>query len=275
MPLPHILLANDVARSNDVNDNFAYVMSIIGSLSTPGRQKSLSEFQFGIRQTGLLSAAQDTGGDVTMQFAQLSWNADWNLNATSGTWKFNRFIPNYGATVVRIGYHGFEILATRKGSGNLNTQLTPAFAARITENTGSDYGYVFLPAYMSIQLDDVDSVAGIEDYRTTWSFLDTPKMIYDNAQLNKGLDVIVASKYGVPPNAKALYLTTDVVSTSGYLKLYQERSAASRHWKYGFISRNGGSGVVQLGEGSYAGKFVIERTNAISSASVYISGYLL
>lgn len=265
MPLPHILTPNEIAYANDVNDNFAFVMSIIGSLSEPGRQRSLSEFQFGVRQNSLLTAAQDTGAE-DYRFLQLGYNADWNLSG--GRWKFKRYDSGWASSALRLGVGYAELWLTSATSGNLDAQMNNVFSIRATP--ADDYMYVA----KSLSIQHVDRAAeGIEDYRLTKVFLDTPKMIYENASLKKGIDVFTASNYGVPTHAKAITLTTSVTTTDGELRMYQERGV--RHWKYGFISRYGGNGDVQLGEGSHSGKFVIERTGTISSASVYISSYYL
>jgi hypothetical protein len=267
MGLPNLFIANTPAMASQVNDNFAFVMSLLGDLSEPGRVRTLSEFQFGIRQNGLLTGAHDTGPNAN-RFLQLSYNADWNLSG--GKWKFKRYESGYAATALRLGINGLEVYTTSTTSGNLDAEMNNVFAIRAT--TGADY--IYMPNSMPIQ--NIDSTAdGNEDFRTTLTFLDTPKTIYDSQQLNKGLDVLDAGDYGVPSLASGLLITTDVVSSSGYLKIYQERSVSTRHWKYGFISRTGGSGVCQLGEGSHKGKFVIERTNSITSASVFIAGFYL
>lgn len=268
MAIPIVFIPNEQARANDLNANFAYILSIIGELSTPGRVHTTTEFLMGFRQNTLQTGTHDTGVDPNYNFFQIGYNADWNY---SSTWKFTRFINNLGASAIRLGEGSFEVMTTSATTGSLDAQLRTVFKIKATTGTPNS-DYIYIPKGWSMQI--VDGIAGgIEDYRLTRVFLDTPKAIYENQALNTGIDVIEASIYDIPTFAKAIEITTDVISTSGALKFYQDR--AVRHWKYGFVSRSGGSGVVQLGEGSHAGKFVIERSGPISSASAYITSYFI
>lgn len=270
MAIPHIFVPGDVASATEVNENFQFVMSLLGELSTPGRIKTLSEFQLGLRSNTLFTGTHDDGLSGSNRFFQLGYNADWNFSG--GTWKFVRFDSGWGATALRLGIDGFEIYATDNATGSLNARMHNIFSARADETTGD---YVYLPKSTDIRHVD-RATTGIQDYRLTKIFLTTPRTIFENQALNTGTVVYTATDYGVPTEAKAVCLTTDVVSSSGYLKMYAEMSSsADRHVKYGFVSRNGGAGDVQLGQGSKAGKFVIERTGSITSASVYVTGYLI
>ena len=40
MPLPNEMIPGEVARSADVNENFAYIMSLLGQLTTPDRVRT-------------------------------------------------------------------------------------------------------------------------------------------------------------------------------------------------------------------------------------------
>lgn len=270
MGLPHIFQPGEVANAQDVNENFEFLMSIIGELSTPSRQTTLSEFLLGLRSNTLLTGTQDDGVSSANRFFQIGYNADWNLSG--GAWKFLRFDTGWGATALRLGPGSLSVFATDDTGGSLNARMHKIFGLTADAGEGD---YMYLPKETAVQ--HVDRVStGIQDFRLTKVFLTTPRTIFENQALNASTVVYTATDYGVDIHAKAICVTTDVVSTSGYLKLYAEQAVSSdRHVKYGFVSRNGGAGDVQLGQGSKAGKFVIERTGAITSASVYVTGYLV
>lgn len=269
MGLPYIFQPGEVANAQDVNANFQFIMSIIGELSTPDRVSTISEFQLGLRSNTLLTGTHDSGAE-DFRFFQIGYNADWNFSG--GVWKFVRFDTGWGATALRLGVGGLEVFATNNDTGSLNAHMHKIFGLTADESGGD---YMFLPKSVDIRHVDREAT-GIQDYRLTKVFLTTPRTIFENQALNASTVVYTATDYGVPIEAKAICVTTDVVSTSGYLKMYAEQtSSANRHIKYGFVSRQGGAGDVQLGQGSKAGKFVIERTGSITSASVYVTGYLV
>lgn len=242
------------------------MLSLVGALSTPDRPKPPPEFQIGFRQNTLFTGTHDSGS-ASFRFFQIGYNADWNFSG--GEWKFSRFLNNEAASAIRVGAGFFEILATSSTTGSLNSQLEKVFRV-VATSSGDDY--VFIPRNFYIKGRDTSSET-IENYRLTDTFFTTPKTIFNSQQLTKGIEVYQASNYSVPSQAKAIILSTDLTTSDGHFRIYQEREKSDRHWKHGFVSRDGGQGKVLLGTGAYAGKFVVERTGAITSGSVYVVGY--
>lgn len=262
--IPHVFLPNEQAEANKVNENFTYILSLLGELSTPERVQTLTEYLMGFRQNTLLTGTHDTGASG-FKFFQIGYNADWNF--TGGEWKFSRFISNEEASALRLGAGFFEIHLTSATKGSLNSQLNKVLSIKAAQ-TGDDY--VFLSRGFNIKGVETSSET-LDNYRTTQTFFANPKTIYNAQSLQKGITVFKASDYSVPSQAVTVILSTDLVTTDGHFRCYQERS--DRHWKYGFVSRDGGQGIVPLGSGTHAGKFVVERTGSISEGSIYVVGY--
>ena len=273
MPL-YNFTSGTIAHAEEVNSNFDYILSILAGMGAVDR---IGELQIGPRGTGLLSAAHDTGG-ATTNFLQVGWNADWNNTGTS--YVFSRLVPNAGATALRIGDSGIDILLTSATTGNLNSQMKSAM--RLRENpTENDKSYLYLAP--NIHMTNVNKFPdAIQDYRLTYTPMTTPPAIYSDAYLQKTLVVKKATDFGVPTNARAIsifaYVTATTSSGAG-LKMYQEREGRSQRYGFtthapiGTIGRAGGWGVVPLGVDTLASKFVLETTYAIEEAHVYIVGY--
>lgn len=282
MPLPYTFISGNVAKSSEVNDNFNFIMDILGQLSTPDRIQPLGEFMMGPRRTVLLTANQDTGG-AQGNFFQVSWNADYNRQNT--TWVFQRILPNAGASALRVGTNGIEFLTTSAKTGNLNSQMNKPWG--LTATTGEDYMY-FADAW---HMQNVDTTAtSLQHYRLTTVMLENPAPIYSNTWVSKGTDIRKATNYGIPRHAKAIVVTAHVTAANysgAGMHFYQHRHSASigANLYRGFVAhapitgtglgmRTGAQGIVPLGRGDFQSEFVIKRTSAFELANVYIVGYL-
>lgn len=282
MPLPYTFLSGNVAKSSEVNDNFNFIMDILGQLSTPDRVQPLGEFMMGPRRTVLITANPDTGPEET-RFLQLSWNADYNRSNT--TWNFERILPNMNAAALRVGTKGLEFFTTSATTGNLGNQMLNVWS--LTATPGEDY--MFFADDWHIQ-NTHGTAASIQNYRLTTVLLDVPVAIYSNTWVSKGTDIKQASNYGIPRHAKAIVVTAHVTAANysgAGMHFYQRRSgqAVGSNLYRGFVAhapitgsglgmRTGAQGIVPLGSGEYRGEFVVQRTSAFELANVYIVGYL-
>lgn len=269
--LPHEFIPGEVARAAEVNENFAYLISILGQLTTPDRVRTSTEFQMGARQNVLLTATHDTGVE-DQAFFQIGWNADWNY--TGGKWQFTRFNQGEAATVVRIGIGGFEVYTTQDTNGDLNGPLRdPAFAVRRTPLSK----HVYIPKDTNITISDYGEMSASE-CRLTFVPFATPKTIQEGAW-GSGSETKDAKSYGVPTSAKAISITAEVTAGSSAARLRFMQSRSSPSVKYGFSvsapanSIGSGQGIVLLGEGSRAIDFRIERTASFTSVNAYVTGY--
>lgn len=285
MALPHEFIPGEVARAAEVNDNFAYIMSILGPLSTPGRVETTTEFLMGARKNVLFTGSHDTGVSDSNAFFQLGYNADWNYSASSGTWKFQRFITqttnpnkNTAASALRLGGGSMGFWGTSSQAGNLNAQMVPVFHIQLSNSANVD-DFIYVPK--SIHFQNVDEAAdSLSDYRLTYVPLAAPGVIYDGIPLSQSTVAKKATDYGVSRYAKAIQITvlaTADVTEDAQIKFYQMRSDPSL--RYGFaISANAGKrasgqGIVHLGVGGYEGQFYISRDAAFDSVSAYVIGY--
>lgn len=278
MPLPHTMVSGNVAKSSQVNENFNYIMDILGQLSTPGRVQPLGEFLMGPRKTALLTANQDTGA-TSGNFFQVSWNADWNRK--NSTWIFERILPGRNASALRVGTNGLEFLTTSATSGNLNSQMSKVWGLRAT--SGEDYMYLSNTWHMK----GVDSTSSaLQNYRLTTVLLNKPVAIYANTWVSKGTDFRKATNYGIPRNAKAIIINAHVTAANysgagmhfyprGGPSIYHGMVAHAPITGSGMGMRTGNQGIVPLGTGNYLGDFGIHRTSAFELANVYIIGYLI
>lgn len=274
MPLPHSFIPGEIARSAEVNENFAYIMSILGQLSTPGRVKTATEFQMGARANVLFTGTHDSGAAAN-KFFQIGYNADFNLIST--VWKFVRFINNEGASAIRLGPSKVEFWLTSKTTGDLNAQMAPFFKAVATE-TNPNADYIYVPISWSFQRYDGEA-RNIGDYRTMYTFLNTPATIYDGGSVKQATSHFDATDFGVPTHAKAVALSVEGTTGSSVARarFYMRRTSPSG--RYGFTmaanaaARGNAWGVVPLGIDSYAHQFTIERTAPFTSLTVYLVGY--
>jgi hypothetical protein len=277
MPLPFTLIPGEVARSSEVNANFDYIMSILGTASTPEQAQTATELRLGARFNALLTGTHDTGA-AGFEFFQLGWNADYNF--VGGTWKFERFIASKGASAIRLGEGSVSFLVTNAATGDLNAQMTTAMKMQSITSV-SNKNYIYLPLDWSFQnQDSVSETLG--DYRLTYVILDTPAVIYDGASAAKATTTIDVRNYGITAYAKAVVLSCEATATTSSgvrVKVYQKRQVSSS--RYGFVTacalgyHGANWGIVPIGEEPYNHQIVIERTAQLAALSMYIVGYLV
>jgi hypothetical protein len=280
--LPYEFIAGEVARSAQVNENFAYLMDTIGQSSVPGRIEPLGKIIFGPRRTGLITASQDTGGSAGA-FFQLSWNAAYNKKGTS--WVFSRTLAGERASALRVGTNGLEFFTTSATAGNLNSQMIKPWGLRATIQED----FMYLEDSWHIQ--NRDSYArNVQDYRLTTVLLENPVPIYAKKQVGSGTSVLSAFDYGIPRHAKAIIIYAHVTAANNSgagMHFYERRGPGNTALNMfrGFVvhapitgnglgMRAGGQGIVPLGQAQQLGGFVIYRTSAFALANVYITGYL-
>ena len=275
----HSFIPGDVAKSAEVNDNFAYIMSILGPLSSPSRVKTTTEYVMGARQNFLMTGTADTGsadasGD-TNEFFQMGWNADYNLSG--GTWKLAKFLSTKGASLIRFGNGQITFLGTDNTTGSLEASATTWMRMK-EEGSG---GFIYVPHTFSFQ--GKNSTAGsLNDYRLMYTPISSPGVVYDGSSHEIGTIVKTATNYGVSKYAKAIAISCIIVadSSSGPCRVRFRQTRSSTSAKYGFTVTAGqgrygsGYGIVPLGEGTDDGKFTVEFVNAVDSISAYVVGYL-
>lgn len=278
----HNFIPGTYAEAEQVNDNFSYLLSLIGEDATPDTAVTNGGFRIGPRRSALLSAVQDTGGAST-NFVQLTWNADYTK--ANNVWSYSRILPNGNATAIRLGANGLSVYTTGATTGNLDSQLKNVFHLS-PHATNPNAGYIAVPWEWSFQHHD-GTARNIQDYRLTYVPMATPPSIYTSAQLTAGIRVLKATDYGVPQHAKAISIFAYVTAANGSgagFKMFEER--LNRDHRFGFTvhaalggstgqigQRAGGWGVVPLGVDTYQAKFCVETTARIELANVYLSGY--
>lgn len=274
MSVPYIMHPNQRARSSEINRNNDYIMQILGTVVGDDRLLLNREFVFGVRNNALLSSLHDTGA-ANYKYFQISWNADWNENPSAlGTYLFSRVVAGENATAIRIGSDGFSVLGTSATTGELNGQMKTMF--KVCATVGEDR--IVIGENWHIQRYD-GLARNIQDYRLTYTIMEQPTSIYENQASNEGETVFLASDLSVPTSAKAIQISAYVTagSTDASVWFYKERSTRNKKWGFGVTApANGdgaGQGVVPLGDGAYAGKFVIKRTKNFSLANVFVVGY--
>lgn len=281
MPLPYSFIPGEVARSHEVNENFSYIMDMLGQVSSLGRITPPGEISMGPRQLALLSNKHDTGAAGDRYF-QISWNADWNPVPKKG-YQFFRVIENAPATAIRIGAQGFVIRSTDKTTGNLDSQMK----VRLRAWTTADKPFLYLEPGTRI-IDFNEPTTELQKMRLTTVILNRPVVIYNHERVSAGTSTRNAYDYGIPSHAKGIWIrahvTADNYSGAGML-FYTDNSPSAIIKEKGMVAhatitgsglgmRTGAFGFVPLGEGAYAGKFRIERTSSFYTAVVHIVGYL-
>ena len=292
MPLPHVLAAGDVAHAQDMNDNFDYVVGLVGNLSDGTNFRPPGPIIMGPRGNTQFISSQDTTGavdplDQNNAFLQIGWNAEYyDTGLVDGLsrpiYKFRRYNAGERASAIRVGEDGFTVLTTGKTQGDLDSQMEKAFEVRPDDANGNR---VYLPT--SWGFTNYDGPPQDEsDYRLMMTPMSPVATIYQDKTLQSGRTMHKASDYGVPPQAKALVISASVTTTptddEHGLMIYQAKNNPNNlHGFAVFTGETGGDrvktftgqGIVILGIGSYAGKFYIERKKAFSSVSAYIIAY--
>jgi len=267
------------ARSAEINRNFDFIMQILGTVVGEDRLLVNREFMFGVRNNALLSSIHDTGA-ANYKFFQISWNGDWNENPSSaGKYLFSRVVANENATAIRIGQDGFSVLGTSSTTGELNGQMKTMF--KVCPTTGEDR--IVIGPNWHIQSYD-GTARSIQDYRLTYTIMTQPISIYEGQSLAEGEHVYDAYNLGVPTSAKAIMLSgfswANPSSATMIMLCYKERSPRNKKWGFGMATNTGGwamgQGVVPLGEGAYAGKFVVKTyQGTFNEANLFIVGYYI
>lgn len=277
MPLPIELMSGDVAKASEVMANFNYIMSIIGTLSTPGRTNTSTEFLLGARSNVLFTGTHDQGGFADRRFFQLGYNADYNYSPSQGVWKFNRFISGEAASALRLGDGYFSIWATSTTASGLNGVMTEVFKLKMT--TGADYLYI--PRSITIQGIDRPAERS-NDYRLTYVPMETGVPIYDGEALSGPVGVAKkATDFGADKAAKAIQITCVAISDSGsdadlcFYKMESTPTLRNGGFQVPGIAgkETGGQGIVHLGTDEYAGEFYIYRSAPFHGVSAHVVGY--
>lgn len=275
----HSFIPGDVARSADVNDNFSYIMSILGTLSTPGRVQTTTEFLMGARSNVLFTGTFDTGNPdasgTTREYFQIGYNVDYNN--VGGTWKMSRFVSNNGASAIRLGDGEIVFLATHETSESLSSALNTMMRIKRQENDT----FIYIPRSVSITHNN-ETPTTMQDYRLTYVPLDSAEALYGGGEFNKGNAVKDATDFGVSPNAKMIAINCNFTAdSSAATQIFFYRNEANKNRRYGFGISAGqgrvgsGFGIVPLGTGSYEGEFFVERTANFEKLFAYVVGYYL
>lgn len=273
MAIPFKFHPAEQAKSSEVNRNFDHIMDIIGATSTRDRIVTSAELVLGYQGNMLLTGEADKDDAPTSRkFFQMGWNAEWTY--VNGRWTFSRFIEGEPATVMRMGYYGFDFMVTSATGGNLNGQLEPVMAIRAT--TGDDYIYI----KNSFHIQNVDDTAtDLQDYRLTYVPMDPIPVIYDGVALTNQDTVRDMRNYGVSSNAKMVKISVEgkAGASDAYIRFLKQE--ASPHRKTGFTMHaqankwNSQEGDVRLGEGSNVMEVRIVRVNSFTEVYAYVKGY--
>lgn len=295
MALPHHFEAGEIAHAQEVNDNFDYLVGIVGSLTINEDLLPPGGFVMGPRHNSQLSAKHDTTGVVDPEngnraFVHLGWNAEYydtgfidELNRP--IYAYRRYNTGERASALRVGENGFTVYTTDKTEGDLNSQLEKSFEVR---NDGANK-YVLLPQNFSIQSYD-GPARNSGDYRLTYTIMPDTPHIFSYASVGQGRASYNLTSYGVPANAKAVTMHVSAIST-----LQVNRGASIRITKASndpsvssgfalwFPYRESGtpartvaqstSGLVILGEGAFSNMITVDRSHSFTGLTLYITGY--
>jgi len=273
MGVPFKFHPAEQAKSSEINANFNYIMNILGDTSTTDRLTTTAELRLGYQGNMLMSGENDKSNSPTSRkFFQLGWNADWNL--VSGKWTLARFIEGEPATVMRMGYYGFDFMTTSTTGGNLSGQLEPVVAIRAT--TGEDY--VYIKNSFHIQNNDRTAV-NLQDYRLTYVPLDPPAAIYNGVALSTQDTSRDVRTLGVSSNAKMVKISIEAQAgpQDAYIRFVKNQSTVDRSSGFTMHAQankwNSMIGDVRFGTGANAYEIKIVRVNTFTTAFAYILGY--
>lgn len=270
MGVPNIFEPGEVASSAEVNQNFDHLSALLGDGSNGDELRPPGPIL--LNEVGQLAARDKT-------FLQIGWNINQYLDGT--TPKVERIESGKRATALRIGEGGFEVWTTGTTDGDLQTQLVKVFA--ISAREGTDYMF-FSPWWHMTVSDGQPQNHG--DYRLTYVPLKEPRAIYENVWRGAKTVEHKAATYGVPSNAVAIQCVVYATATTASGAAIHLYKAGATHYKYGFIchayggnaanyGRSSAQGMVMLGEGAHAGKFIERRTASFETASIFVQGFFI
>lgn len=261
MSLPYEFLSGETARAAEVNANFSYVMSLLAG-SVPGQIVPQGEIVMGPRKTGLISAQSDTSSTTSPKenFVQFSWNITYKRDINN-VWRFDRVLADTSGSALRVGRYGLEFYTTSQTTGNIdNAMADPPFAVRATK--GGDY--LYLKRDWSMQQYDADA-RNIEDYRLGIVLLETPRAIFADTRVSKGIITKSAYDYGVPRHAKAIIVRMHVTATGA-------SGAGMLIYCFGStIKKNVSTDIRSSGDNAQRGGYTSAEGNTMSSGTTSTS----
>jgi|SRR6478735_2053746 len=276
MAIPYKFSPGEIAASAEVNANFEYIMSIIGSTSTAARMYPSSDMVFGPRNNFQISSDSDSSANSSRSYGHIGWNAE--LYQVGSAWKLRRFNSGEPAYFMRIGKAGIGLYASSRTTGDLNTQATLMMNVGATQSNG-DRDWVYVRD--SFTNEDA-SPTEHSDIRTTYVPFTTPKTIYEGASIGVATLHRLATNYDVPEAACAVQLSFEAKAGNSDATILFTRTMNTLHQKYGFKvcqasnTVAAGTGIVTLGfSGTHKSKFTEQRSNSWTSASLYILGYYI
>ena len=273
MGIPFTFHPAEQAKASEVNANFRYIMDLLGNNSTTDRMETTAQLLLGDQANFLISGESDkTTAPTERKHMHFGWNADWNQ--VGGKWVLTRFVNGEPATVMRLGYYGFDVMTTSTTSGNLTGQLEPCFAVRAT--TGDDYVYI----KNSFHIQNKDDVASkLSDYRLTYVPLDPPATIYNGIALSSQDTTRDVRQYGVSANAKMVKISIEAQAgpSDAYVRFVKQQATVDRSTGFTMHAQankwNSMIGDVQLGTGANDFMIKIVRVSTFTTAFAYIVGY--
>lgn len=212
MPIPNTFTAGEIASSQKVNENFAYVSDRIGSNSTASRLKLPGDMALGPRSSTQITAAGDSGAGSAAGYLQLSWNAELYLD--NATYVVRRFNANEGAAAIRVGNAGISFHTTANTTGSLQDTLDTAMAIRPNKDAPTRSTIYVNPNY---HFTAVPNATGedIAEYRMTYVPLKNPYMLRQASSITTGDPASEAGaailtsnavNLGVPESAVAVHV---------------------------------------------------------------------
>ena len=273
MGIPYVFHPAEQAKASEINANFRYIMNLLGTNSTTDRWVTSAELLLGYQSNMLLTGENDKDNAPTSRkFFQFGWNANWQY--INGTWTLSRFVEGEPATIMRMGYYGFDFMVTSQTGGNLTGQMEPVVAIRAT--SGEDYVYI----KNSFHIQNVDKAAtSLSNYRLTYVPLDPPAVIYNGIALSSQDTTRDVRQYGVSQNAKMVRISIEAQAgpSDAYIRFLKNQSTTDRATGFTMHAQankwNSMTGDVRLGTGANLMEIKIVRVNTFTTAYAYIHGY--
>lgn len=265
-----ILQPGTVARADDVNKNFQYVLNLIGPTSDPDSFKP-PKIKLGPQQNFVLSAEHNIQGGAN-NFGFIGHNVE--MIQVGNNWEYRRINDNSSPSAIEFGDGALRFRTTDRSAGQLNTASNWPISMSIINTTTENY----IMMEKRYQIKNTETTSRAQSVmRNTVTFLDTPVTIFEGASLGSGIKVYQASSFStkIPADCTGVVVYC-ALSSSGSSRWFAYPHGKDRRYG-GSWSAHGGyrsSGSQQIVPLSSDGKFVLDREGSGYNAHLYIIGYL-
>jgi hypothetical protein len=264
-----MLQPGTIARADDVNKNFQYLLQLIGLTSAPDAMKP-PKIKLGPQQNFVLSAEHNVVAGAN-NFAFLAHNAE--MIAVGNSWEYRRINNNSMPTSMELGNGQIMFRVSERLSGQLNP-TTDWYPVMGLVNS-PDQAYMYLQREWNIK-NRITTSSAQSYMRNLTTFLDVPVTVFEGKSLGSGSKVYKPASLSnkIPADANAVIVYCAFTgSTSARWWAYPQGKARQYGGNWSAHAGYRSSGAQQIVPLN-GGQFTLEKEGSVTGANFYIQGWL-